>query len=72
MTDQIGKLLIFFGSVIVLTGLLIIMIGKSPLGRLPGDIVIKKDNFTFFFPLTTCILISVLLTVILWVLSRLR
>jgi len=63
----IGKLLIIVGLVIVGAGLLFLLSDKIPwLGRLPGDITIKRDNFTFFFPLATCILISVILSVIFW------
>jgi hypothetical protein len=64
---SIGKLLIVFGLVIVGAGLILLLSDKIPwLGKLPGDIVIKRDNFTFFFPLATCILISIVLSLILW------
>ena len=60
------KLLIGFGAILVLTGILLLIVGKVPfLGKLPGDINIRKDNFTFYFPLTTCLLISVFLTLVL-------
>jgi hypothetical protein len=63
----IGKLLIVFGLVIVGAGLILLISDKIPwLGKLPGDIVVKRDNFTFFFPLATCILISIVLSLILW------
>lgn len=63
----IGKLLIVIGLVIVGAGLLLLLSDKIPwLGKLPGDIVIKRDNFTFFFPLATCILISIVLSLVLW------
>ena len=58
-----GKLLVFFGLGIAALGLLV-MVGV-PLGRLPGDIVVKRGNFSFYFPLATSILLSILLTLIL-------
>jgi hypothetical protein len=63
----IGKLLILFGLVLVGAGLILLLSDKIPwLGRLPGDITIRRDNFTFFFPIVTCIVISVILSLILW------
>jgi hypothetical protein len=59
----LGKLLILLGVFIVLMGLLLMVGDKIPwVGKLPGDIVIKKEKFTFYFPLATCILISLLIT----------
>jgi len=59
----LGKMLVLLGVFIVLIGLLLMMGDKIPwIGRLPGDIVIKKEKFTFYFPLTTSILISLLIT----------
>jgi hypothetical protein len=61
----LGKLIFFFGVVLVLVGGLLMVMPKIPfLGRLPGDILIKRDHFSFYFPLTTCIVISVVLTLI--------
>lgn len=69
--SSIGRMLIIFGLLIVLIGAMLLWGGKFPgLGRLPGDIVIKKGNFTFYFPLTTGILISVLLSLLLALFSR--
>ncbi len=63
----IGKLLIVFGLILAAAGLLILLSDKVPwLGRLPGDITIKRENFTFYFPLATCLLISIILSLILW------
>ncbi len=60
-----GKMLILLGVFIILIGLLLMVGDKIPwLGRLPGDILIKKKNFTFYFPLATSILISLLLTLL--------
>lgn len=66
-----GKSLIVIGLVIALLGVVITFAGKLPwLGRLPGDITIKREHFTFYFPLGTCILLSLLLSFILWLLRR--
>ncbi|MCE5301329.1 MAG: DUF2905 domain-containing protein [Spirochaetia bacterium] len=70
MNEQAGKLLIAAGIVLVAAGLVLIF-GKSILpGRLPGDIHIQKDNFFFYFPLTTCIIISVLVSLIFFLLGK--
>jgi len=62
---NLGRVLVIFGLVAVVAGLLLLFGPKIPwLGRLPGDIVIKRENFSLYFPLTTCLLISVLLTLL--------
>ena len=69
--NSFGKLLILLGGILILVGAATILLGKMPwLGRLPGDIYIERRNFTFFFPLTTSILISVMLSLVLYFLSR--
>lgn len=69
----IGKFLILVGILIILIGVLLLFAGKIPyIGRLPGNIVIQKKNFTFYFPLATSILLSILITFILWILSRFK
>lgn len=66
-----GKALMIMGLVIAAIGAAIILAGKTPwLGRLPGDIYIKKENFSFFFPLTTCIILSLILSFILWLIRK--
>jgi membrane protein implicated in regulation of membrane protease activity len=66
-----GKLLIILGGILIIVGAVVILAGKIPwLGRLPGDIYIERRNFSFFFPLTTSILISVILSLVLYILSR--
>ncbi len=60
------KALIVIGIGLVLAGVLWPWLGKLPLGRLPGDIVIDRPNFKFYFPITTMILISVVVSAILW------
>jgi len=73
VTD-LGKLLAIVGGGLVVIGLVIMLAGKSqlPLGRLPGDIVYRGKNTSFYFPLTTSILLSVVLSLVLYVISRLR
>ena len=70
---QAGKLLIIFGVIIVIAGVIIYFFDKIPfLGKLPGDIVVKKKNFTFYFPLMTCIGVSVILSLILYLIAKLK
>lgn len=69
--SSLGKMLIVIGVVIVLVGVVLIYGAKIPwIGRLPGDFSYKGKNFTFYFPLGTSILISIVLTLILWLISR--
>lgn len=69
--QHLGRLLIIFGGVIVVVGVLMMLAGKlSWVGRLPGDIVLHRKNFTFYFPLATSILISLLLTLLFWILGK--
>ena len=61
----IGKILLIFGGVIIVVGLLLVFSQHIPfLGKLPGDIFIKKDDSSFYFPIVTCIVISIVLTII--------
>jgi hypothetical protein len=71
---DLGKLLLFFGLILVVAGVVLIVFGRMniPLGRLPGDIVYRGKNTTFYFPLATSILLSVVLSVVLYVIGRLR
>lgn len=69
--NPLGKMLIFFGAVLIIIGGAIIFLGKVPwIGKLPGDIFIQKKNFSFYFPITTSIIISIILTLIFSLLSR--
>ena len=69
--SEIGKWLITLGLVIAATGVAVALAGKFPwLGRLPGDFCIKRDNFTFYFPLVTCIIVSAIISFILWLLRK--
>jgi Protein of unknown function (DUF2905) len=66
-----GKTLIILGLAIAALGVIITFAGRIPwLGRLPGDIYLKRDNFTFYFPLATSILLSVVVSLILWLLRK--
>jgi hypothetical protein len=68
---QLGKILIVLGLVIAGVGLFFTLGGKIPwIGRLPGDIYIKRKNFTFYFPLATSLLISIILTLIFMLFRR--
>jgi len=70
MKSPIAQFLITIGIVLVLVGLLWPFLQKSGLGRLPGDIVIEKENFRFYFPLTTSIVVSLILTLLFWLFRR--
>lgn len=71
MSSDFGKALIAAGIGVVLVGLAVVFQVRIPwLGRLPGDLWIKKENFSFYFPLTTSILISVVLTVVFYIFRR--
>jgi hypothetical protein len=62
----VGRLLIVVGAVIVLAGVVVLVAGRIPgLGRLPGDVVVRRGPVTFYFPLATSIVLSVLLTILL-------
>jgi hypothetical protein len=69
--DSLGKMLILFGVVLALLGGLLLLAGKIPfLGRLPGDIIIRRENWSIYFPVTTSIVISILLTLLFSFFSR--
>lgn len=64
--NDFAKTLIFFGVILIGLGLLVTFFGKVPgIGKLPGDIYIRKGNLTFYFPLTTCLILSFILTLVL-------
>ena len=72
--NDLGRVLIGLGAVLVVIGLVVVVAGKFglPLGRLPGDIAYRGKNTSFYFPLATSILVSVVLSVVVWVVQRLR
>ncbi|MDD2365866.1 MAG: DUF2905 domain-containing protein [Desulfuromonadaceae bacterium] len=66
-----GKSLIVIGLLLILAGVVVSFAPRFPwLGKLPGDILVKRENFSFYFPLTSCILISLILSFIMWLLRR--
>ena len=69
--NDIGKILVGFGLLIALTGVVLVLVGRVPwIGRLPGDIHIQRGNFIVYFPLATSLLLSVVLTLLLYVVGR--
>jgi hypothetical protein len=73
MTD-LAKLLILLGAALLLAGIVLLLVGRLhlPLGRLPGDILYRGKNTTFYFPLATSVLLSVLVTLILYMIGKWR
>lgn len=71
---EIGRILIFCGAVLLVVGVAILLLGRTnlPIGRLPGDIFYRGKNTTFYFPLATSIVVSVVLSIVLYVISRFR
>ena len=72
MMKGVGRTLIVMGLLLVAAGLLVTLGDRLPVrfGRLPGDIVIKGKNGTFYFPVVTCLLLSLLLTLVMWIFNR--
>ncbi len=70
--SELGKVLIFFGGLLVVFGLILVLGGRAhlPIGRLPGDIVYRGKNTTFYFPIVTSILLSIVLSVIVYLIGR--
>jgi formate hydrogenlyase subunit 3/multisubunit Na+/H+ antiporter MnhD subunit len=71
---ELGRLLLMLGGLLVVVGAFFYFGGKLPfrLGRFPGDIVYKGDHTTFYFPIVTCIVLSIGLSLLFWLLSRFR
>jgi Protein of unknown function (DUF2905) len=71
---DIGRMLVVLGALILVIGVVVILAAKVnlPIGRLPGDIVIRGKNSTFYFPLTTSIALSVILSLVLYLVNRMR
>jgi hypothetical protein len=68
---DLAKIIIFLGAVLIVVGLVILFLPKLPFpGKLPGDIVIRKENFTFYFPLATSIVISLVVSLILYLVGK--
>jgi uncharacterized membrane protein YidH (DUF202 family) len=69
--NEIGKFLVIVGVIIAAAGALLWSgVGKGWLGRLPGDLHYTRGNFTFYFPIVTCVLLSLALTIILWLFRK--
>jgi hypothetical protein len=73
MTD-VGRVLLFVGLIFVMAGLVLVFFGRTniPLGRLPGDIIYRGKNTTFYFPIVTSIVLSVVLSILVYVIGRFR
>ena len=71
---DIGKVLIGFGVLLAVVGVVFLLLGRTnlPIGRLPGDILYRGKNTTFYFPLVTCIVVSVVLSLVLYVIGKMR
>jgi Protein of unknown function (DUF2905) len=69
--NDLGKSIIAIGIVLIIVGIIVTLAGKIPgVGKLPGDILIKKENFSFYFPLTTCILLSIILSTFMYLFGK--
>lgn len=70
---EIAKMIIILGIALVVLGVVLLLAQKLPfLGRLPGDIMIKKENFTFYFPLATSIIVSIIISLVLYLIGKFR
>ena len=70
---SLGRILLVVGAIIAGFGLVLLLSPKLPwLGRLPGDILIRRERFSFYFPLTSCLLASLLISLVLWLVGRFR
>ena len=68
---EFGKILVALGVVIVIAGLVLWKFGGfGPLGKLPGDVSVQRENFSFHFPIVTCLVVSAVLTLVMWLLRR--
>ena len=70
--NELGKILIFFGVLLAVIGLVLLLAGRAnlPIGRLPGDIVYRGKNTTVYFPIMTSIVLSIVLSLVLYLISR--
>jgi hypothetical protein len=71
---ELGKMLVLLGAFLMVAGVVLVLLGRThfPLGRLPGDFLYRGKNTTVYFPLATSVLVSVVLSVVLWLVSRWR
>ena len=66
----LGRIMMLAGRLLFVLGLALSFLGRTGIGRLPGDIVVERGNFTFYFPIVTSILLSLLVSWLLWLLRR--
>ena len=66
----LGRMLMLTGALVFVLGAALAFLGRTPLGRLPGDIVVERGNVTFYFPIVTSLLLSLLLSGLFWLLRR--
>jgi hypothetical protein len=70
---ELARVMILIGTVLIVIGLVMLVLPRVPfLGKLPGDILIKKERFTFYFPLATSIVISIIISLILYLINKFR
>jgi hypothetical protein len=70
---QLGKSVLLAGAVLVILGGILLVLGKVPfLGKLPGDIRVERDNFSFYFPIVTCLVLSAFVSLAYWLFSRFK
>jgi len=71
---NLGKAIMVLGAILIAVGLLIVLLGRTglPIGRLPGDIIYRRRNFAFYFPLATSILLSIVLSLVFYFLGRMH
>ncbi|MBI4446840.1 MAG: DUF2905 family protein [Acidobacteria bacterium] len=72
MLSEIGKTLIFFGAALLILGLLLTLLPSLRIGRFPGDVFIRKGSWNIYVPVTTGILLSLLLTLLFWIVSTIK
>jgi DUF2905 family protein len=71
VVSDLGKLMIVLGALIAVVGVILVVAGRLPwIGRLPGDILIQRGTWSFYFPLATSLVLSVVLTLVLWLIGR--
>jgi ribose/xylose/arabinose/galactoside ABC-type transport system permease subunit len=72
IVTDIGKMIVVLGGVLIVVGLVVMLLGRAhvPIGRLPGDVVYRGKNSTVYFPIVTCIVISVVLSLVMWLFGK--
>jgi len=70
MNRELGRVLIVLGGVLLVAGIALLAVGRLGIGRLPGDLVYKRGNFALYVPLMTSILLSIILSLLLWLFRR--